>query len=30
LSEWQRKDLLVKSRGSVVVRSPEDLVRSVG
>jgi CRP/FNR family transcriptional regulator, nitrogen oxide reductase regulator len=30
LSEWQRKDLLVKSRGSVVVRSPEELVRSVG
>jgi CRP-like cAMP-binding protein len=29
LSEWQRKDLLVKSRGSVVVRSPEELVRSV-
>jgi CRP-like cAMP-binding protein len=30
LSEWQRKDLLVKSRGSVVVRSPEELVRRVG
>jgi CRP-like cAMP-binding protein len=27
LSEWQRKDLLVKSRGSVVIRSPEELVR---
>jgi CRP/FNR family transcriptional regulator, nitrogen oxide reductase regulator len=30
LSEWQRKDLLVKSRGSVVVRSPEELVRRAG
>lgn len=28
LSEWQRKDLLVKSRGSVVVRSPEELFRN--
>ncbi len=27
LSEWQRKGLLVKSRGSVVIRSPEELVR---
>jgi CRP-like cAMP-binding protein len=30
LSKWQRKGLLVKSRGRVVVRSPEELVRSVG
>jgi CRP/FNR family transcriptional regulator, nitrogen oxide reductase regulator len=30
LSEWHRKDLLVKSRGSVVVRSPEELVRRAG
>jgi CRP-like cAMP-binding protein len=30
LSKWQRKDLLVKSRGSVVVRSPEELVRRAG
>jgi CRP-like cAMP-binding protein len=30
LSEWQRRDLLVKSRGSVVVRSPEELVREAG
>jgi CRP/FNR family transcriptional regulator, nitrogen oxide reductase regulator len=29
LNEWQRKGLLVKSRGRVVVCSPEDLVRSV-
>ena len=29
LNEWQRKGLLVKSRGSVMVRSPEDLVRCV-
>jgi CRP-like cAMP-binding protein len=27
LSEWHRKGLLVKSRGSVVIRSPEELVR---
>jgi CRP-like cAMP-binding protein len=29
LSQWQRKGLLVKSRGKVIVRSPEELVRSV-
>jgi CRP-like cAMP-binding protein len=29
LSEWQRKGFLVKSRGKVVVRSPEGLFRSV-
>jgi len=28
LSKWQRNGLLVKSRGRVVVRSPEELVRS--
>jgi CRP-like cAMP-binding protein len=28
LSDWQRKGLLVKGRGKVVVRSPEKLVRS--
>ena len=27
LGEWQRKGLLVKRRGQVVVRSPEELVR---
>jgi CRP/FNR family transcriptional regulator, nitrogen oxide reductase regulator len=27
LSEWQRKGLLAKSRGRVVVRSPEELIR---
>lgn len=30
LSAWQRKGLLIKSRGRVVVRSPEELVRSAG
>jgi CRP-like cAMP-binding protein len=30
LSEWHRKGLLVKSRGRVVIRSPEALVRSAG
>jgi CRP-like cAMP-binding protein len=30
LSEWQRKGFLVKSRGRILVRSLEDLVRSVG
>jgi CRP-like cAMP-binding protein len=30
LSAWQRKGLLVKSRGRIVVRSPEELVRSAG
>jgi CRP-like cAMP-binding protein len=30
LSEWRRKGLLVKSRGRVVVRSPEQLINSVG
>ncbi len=30
LSKWQRKGLLVKSRGMIVVRSPEELVRSAG
>jgi CRP/FNR family transcriptional regulator, nitrogen oxide reductase regulator len=29
LSEWRRKGLLVKSRGRVVVRSPEQLINSV-
>ena len=29
LSKWQRDGLLVKSRGRVVVRSPEALIRSV-
>jgi CRP-like cAMP-binding protein len=28
LSEWQRKGLLVKSRGRIVIRSPEELVRN--
>jgi CRP/FNR family transcriptional regulator, nitrogen oxide reductase regulator len=27
LNEWQRQDLLVKTRGKIVVRSPEDLLR---
>jgi CRP-like cAMP-binding protein len=27
LSEWQRKGLVVKRRGEVVVRSPKELVR---
>jgi CRP/FNR family transcriptional regulator, nitrogen oxide reductase regulator len=30
LSEWRRKGLLMKSRGKVVVRSPEQLINSVG
>jgi CRP-like cAMP-binding protein len=30
LSEWRRKGLLLKSRGRVVVRSPEQLINSVG
>jgi CRP-like cAMP-binding protein len=30
LSAWQRKGLLMKGRGRVVVRSPEELVRSAG
>ena len=30
LSEWQRKGLLVKSRGSVVIRSPEEPVWRAG
>ncbi len=29
LSEWQRKGLLVKSRGKVVIRTPVELVDSV-
>ena len=29
LSKWQREGVLVKSRGRVVVRSPEELVRNV-
>jgi CRP-like cAMP-binding protein len=27
MGEWQRKGLLVKSRGKVVVRLPEELIR---
>jgi CRP-like cAMP-binding protein len=30
LNEWQRKGLLLKSRMRIVIRSPEELVRSVG
>jgi CRP/FNR family transcriptional regulator, nitrogen oxide reductase regulator len=30
LSEWQRKGLLVKRRGRVVIRSPEEPVQSAG
>jgi CRP-like cAMP-binding protein len=30
LGEWQRKGFLVKSRGRILIRSLEDLVRSVG
>jgi len=29
LSKWQREGFLVKSRGRIVVRSPEELIRSV-
>jgi CRP-like cAMP-binding protein len=29
LSKWQRKGLLVKSRGSVIVRAPEELIRNL-
>ncbi len=30
LSEWRRKGLLVKTRGKVVIRSPEEFVRRAG
>jgi hypothetical protein len=30
LSGWQRKGLLVKGRGRVVIRSPEALLRDAG
>jgi CRP-like cAMP-binding protein len=29
LSDWRRRGLLTKSRGRIIVRSPEDLLRQV-